>query len=260
MLDFIMSFQYEPFSDTDSDSDIDTDTNKKEDSDIIPIAEIVKNMPVPFAISVASKRNTGKTVLSKHLIYELMKQKRINSLILLSNTADFNSDYDYIPKKYRHTFSNELLIKIIDGQKKAVLKLKKKTPQVLLLLDDVLGYSKDSSGSHSSIILSMYATARHYNLSIILLSQIANHVLSPPIKNNSDFILFSRLNRQQLAILWEAMTNIDKKDFIFLAESRNKDFKFLLYDNTTHETNPDKFIKMIKADPNINFNLAQPKK
>ena len=239
------------------DEEKDTDTNEMDEpmpqQETIPIAEVVREMKVPFTISIASKRNTGKTVLAKHLVYEMVRQKRIEKVILLSNTSEFNKDYDFLPKKYRQKFSNELLTKIVESQMKSMTS--GKAPQLLLLLDDVVGYSKDTTGSRSEIILSMYATSRHYNVSVMLLSQIANYVLSPAIKNNSDYIYFSRLNRQQLWILWEAMTNIDKKDFVKMAEERNRDFRFLLYDNTTHETDPERFIKIVKADPEIDFNV-----
>jgi hypothetical protein len=43
------------------------------------------------------------------------------------------------------------------------------------------------------------------------------------------------------------MTNIDKKEFIRYAEEHNKDFVFLVVDNTSQSNNPAEFILRTRA-------------
>ena len=59
--------------------------------------------------------------------------------------------------------------------------------------------------------------------------------------------MYSRLNRQQLASLWEAITNMDRQAFVKFSEQANKDFNFVVVDNTVHSTHPEEFLHIVKA-------------
>jgi hypothetical protein len=124
----------------------------------------------------------------------------------------------------------------------AVPKAKRK--DILVVLDDVLG---DKSAENNALIMKFYAISRHFSCSVVILSQIANRILSPAVKQNSDYILYSRLNREQLCALFEAITNMDKKTFIKFSESVNKDYTFVIVDNTVHSSEPADFLKLIRA-------------
>jgi hypothetical protein len=212
------------------------------------VAEVVRTIKVPFSASICSKRNSGKSFLVRNLVYELAKQKKVNQVIVMSNTSgmSLNKDYDYMPSKLLTTFKESTITKLLEVQAKDVKR--GKIREVLLIMDDVIGETKDKSGEGSRMIRSLYANSRHYHISVILLSQIANRLLTPAIKENSDYLFFSRINRRGLESIWESICNIDKKDFIAFAEKSNKDYSFILYDNTTQSNKPEDFLFIVKAD------------
>lgn len=208
--------------------------------DINLFADRVK---VPFSMCIASKRNTGKSVLLNQFIVRMVTSKKIDLPIIFSNTTGLNNDYPDVPKHLKQVYSEEALKRLIDYQKKTE---KTKRKNILVVFDDVLG---DKKADRSSLILYCYAIGRHINLNPILASQVSNRVLTPTVKANSDYILLSRLNRQHICNIWEAITNMDKADFIAFIEEVNKDYKFCVVDMTSQSNNPEDFLLLVKARP-----------
>ena len=67
------------------------DTNVHSISDI----NFVKNA----FILLSSKRRSGKTVLLKNILLNIMNNNYIHFIILFSKTSDITKDYDFIDKK-----------------------------------------------------------------------------------------------------------------------------------------------------------------
>lgn len=207
------------------------------------IQEFADQVSVPFSMCIASKRNTGKSVLLNQFIVRLVESKKIDVPVVFSNTTGLNDDYPDIPKHLKQPYSEEALQRLIDHQKRTP---KGKRKNILVVFDDVLG---DKKADRSSLILYCYAIGRHINLNPILASQVSNRVLTPTVKANSDYILLSRLNRQHIVNIWEAITNIDRNDFITFIEEVNKDYKFCVVDMTSQSNNPEDFLLLVKARP-----------
>jgi len=210
-------------------------------SDVLSVTEFASGLRVPFAMAVASMRNTGKTLLVSALINELLSRGQVDMVLVMSQTAHVNDDYWFLPPRLRQPFNELTIQKLMDHQSR---RPKGKRDQVLLVLDDVLS---DKEAERSRFIKALYTKGRHYNLSVILISQTSNVALSPAIKQNSDYILYSRLNRFQLAVLWESITNMDKRDFIRYSETHNKDFTFLCVDNTSQSNRPEDFLLKVRV-------------
>lgn len=216
---------------------------RKNQPPILSVEELVERIKIPFAISVASRRNTGKTVYISHLINALIMNRKIDTVLVMSNTVGVNDDYKFLPPNLRQPYSEELIRKIIKRQAKIP---KPERQQIMIVCDDVLS---DKEAENSRLLKKLYVQGRHYAISVLLSSQSANgYILTPTIKNNSDWILFSRLNRQHLSILWEALSNIDKKAFVSFAETNNREYTFLAVDNTSQSTEPSDFILLTKAN------------
>lgn len=217
-------------------------------NDINPISAVVETMRVPFSSIIVSKRNSGKSFLVRDLVYNLSKLKKINQLIVMSNTSgmSLNQDYNFVDKRFLTTFSQEKIEKLMKIQAKAIQQ--GNIREILLVLDDVIGGDGTKKAEGNRLIRSLYANGRHYHISIVLLSQIANRLLEPPLRENSDYIFFSRLGQRGLETLWESIPVIPKKDFIQFASTHNKDFTFVLYDNMTQSNNPEDFLFLVKAD------------
>ena len=206
--------------------------------DVESFADMIE---VPFRMSVASKSNSGTTHLVSELTKQLLACGKVYMVFVQSNTHGVNNDYAFLPAKCRGRFDPKKLDELFQHQAKTPQEQRK---QVLVILDDVLG---DRSAENNEAIMSFYARGRHANISVILNSQVANRVLSPAVKENSCYILYSRLNRQQLAILWETITNMDKAEFIKFSEHVNKNYNFVVIDNTSHSKDPHEFLKVVRA-------------
>ena len=216
-------------------------TLEESEADILSVTAFAKRIQVPTAICVASKRNTGKTVIVSALIHALLVSKKVDMVLVMSQTAHVNDDYSFLPARLRQAFSEDTIKKLMDKQAKA---RKGEREQVLLVLDDVLS---DKDAERSRFIKKLYTLGRHYDINVILISQTSNVALTPAIKQNSDYILYSRLNRFQLSALWESVTNIDKRDFIAFSEANNKNYVFLAVDNTSQSNNPADFLLKVRT-------------
>jgi len=201
----------------------------------------VSQMSVPFRMVVASKSNSGKTLLLSQIVEELIKQNKIYVAFVFSNTYQQSGDWDFLPDKCKSTFDPQKLKDLLDKQSK---KPKEERKQILVVLDDVFD---DRNAVRNETITAFYTRGRHSGISCVLLSQASNHLLTPTIKENACYILYSRLNRQQLSILWESITNMDKQEFIRFSEHVNKDYNFIVIDNTIHSNDPTDWLKVVRA-------------
>jgi hypothetical protein len=212
------------------------------------VPALVDRLAKFFTISCASKRNSGKTVIISELIRELIQQKRVDMVLVMSGSAGLNKDYGFLPKGLVIPFNESTLYKLWERQKATPEERREK---VLVVLDDCLATPE---AVRSDIIMRIYALGRHVAISCIIISQVANWILTPAIKQNSDIILWSKLNRQQLENLWGAMTNVSKKDFLRFSESLGgKDHNFLCFDNFLTSTDPMDFLTILRAQPPEKF-------
>ena len=228
--------------------DEESETQLSEYTDVVPddvlsVKEFSQQIHIPFSMAVASKRATGKTMLISVLIKALLEDKAVDMVLVMSQTQHVNADYSFLPKRLRQAFSEDVIKKLMDTQGKVP---KKKREQVLLVLDDVLS---DKEAEKSRFIKRLYTLGRHYDISIILISQTSNVALTPAIKQNSDWILYSRQNRYMLESLWSSVCNIDKKSFIAWSEENNKNFTFLVVDNTSQSNDPAEFLLKVRVSP-----------
>ena len=202
----------------------------------------IEKVKVPFSMCIASKRNTGKSVLLNQFIKAMVSERKVDICIVFSNTTGLNDDYPDVPKQLKQPYSEEALQRLINKQKSTE---KGKRREVMVVFDDVLG---DKKADRSSLILYCYAIGRHININPVLCSQVSNRVLTPTVKANSDYILLSRLNRQHILNIWEAITNMEKREFVEFVEEVNKDYKFAVVDMTSQSNEPEDFLMVVKAE------------
>lgn len=230
-----------------SDSGSESSESSEPEAHVNTVADVVTHIKVPFSCTVVSKRNSGKSFLVRDIVYELARQGRINQVIVMSNTSGqcLNADYDYMPPELLLMYKESTIQKMLDHQAKEIKK--GNIREILLVLDDVVGSDTNNSAEGSRLIRSIFANSRHYHVSIILLSQIATRLLQPAIRENSDVIFFSRLNRKSLETMAEAVCNIDKKAFVAISEKSNKNYSFIFYNNQTQSNSPEDFLFIVKA-------------
>jgi len=221
-------------------------------ADTLTVTEFASRIRVPFSMAVASKRNTGKTVLVSVLIQNLIAEEKVDMVLVMSQTVHVNDDYAFLPPRLRQPFSEDVIKKLMDKQ---AGKKKEDRDRVLLVLDDVLS---DKDAERSRFIKKLYTLGRHYDINVILISQTSNVALTPAIKQNADYLLYSRLNRYQLATLWESITNMDKREFIRFSEENNKNYTFLCVDNTSQSNDPEDFLLKVKVSKEEARKISEP--
>ena len=195
-------------------------------SDILGVQEIVDRLPQYFTVSCCSARNSGKSVLIQELVKALIKQKRVDIVLVMSGSAGLNDDFNFLPKDLVKTFNPALLETI---RLKQIATPKEQRKHVLIVIDDALGTPE---AFRNMTLQHIFTSGRHYYTSCIVCSQHSTYLLTPIIKGNSDIILWSRLGRAQLKTMWESTVNIDLKQFINISEAiGGKDYQFILFDN-----------------------------
>lgn len=209
-----------------------------------PVSSLLHRLPPLFTISCASKRNSGKTVLVSELLKQLIAEHRVDMVLVMSGSAGLNDDYDFLPKGLVMPFSEDVLVRLWERQKGTKRDARER---VLLVMDDCLA---TPDAVRSELVMRIFALGRHVSISCIIISQVANWILTPVVKQNSDIILWSKLNRQQLENLWTSMTNIDKREFLRFSEAEGgREYNFLCFDNFTSSTDPLDFLTIIRAEP-----------
>ena len=175
-------------------------------------------LPVPpFRLIVVSPSSSGKSVLISNMISSKNFPYRDyfkDNIFIFSPTFNMGSmtGMDNIKKNnIFDSFDVEVLNSIIAEQKDLVeLYGKKKSSPILLVFDDVVS---DLDARRKEILKRAYFSLRHYNGSIILLSQQYKAVPKPVRLNCSDTILFEVSNEAELGNISEEQ-NIEKDRFL----------------------------------------------
>jgi hypothetical protein len=204
---------------------------------------LLERLPKYFTMCLASKRNSGKTYLMTEIIQKLLKAKKVDMVLVMSNSAGLNKDYDFLPSGLVMKFNEKVLEQLWARQQKADMS---KREHIFVVLDDVLS---DPRALRSELVSRIYSLGRHNMISCAISSQIANHVLTPVVKQNSDILLWSKLNRNQLSIIWESLNGVSKKGFIRWAEVFGGiHHNFCAFDNITDKNAPEDFLFVVRAE------------
>lgn len=194
------------------------------------------DIKIPFSMIIVSKRNSGKSYLTKHLLKMFMNEKKLfDYVVLSSSTASMTDDFDCLPKKaIQDDFSTSKINKILEHQKKSK---ESKTPkQCLVILDDTIGAKIDTEFRTNLDLL--FSRGRHYNTSILFISQYIKNYISTTIRNNIDYLIFSVNNYNVLKVIYDLVVfdgNI--KEFIKFVNEYTKNYTFLIYNNLNYSEN-----------------------
>lgn len=193
-------------------------------------------------ILLISKRNSGKTVLTRWLIYSLTEKYNFSSIFLFSNTAEFNSDYWFLKKWQIKTFDKfeNTMEKIMNHQKERIKK--KKIKHILVILDDIpMGWGI------SKKLNSLATLGRHFKITVILSCQYPRYIVSTSVRQNIDIIFFSDVNLNVIDLIYDCISiPNDKKEFREFVNSNNTNYQFIYYN--ARESNRNNRIGITKAD------------
>jgi hypothetical protein len=213
--------------------------------------QTVENIKIPkYAfIVLAGKRRCGKSIMIKHLVKHICDIDNIDFVVVFSNTAKFNNDYDMLPDKciFEYKDAEVKLEKLIDYQKSKKKANRKKIgakniPVGIVVLDDITVHKK------SDKIIDLASFGRHINLYVIISTQFPKDCVGPAIRNNLDIIFFNDLNFTGIEAIYQAMhINFSFKQIRQFVEFINEgQHFFVMYDN--NEKDKRKRIQIVKAD------------
>jgi predicted AAA+ superfamily ATPase len=198
-------------------------------------------------IFILGKRNTGKSVLMKDLLYHM---PRPDYVVAMAPTEDTLRMYrEFLPESsiFNH-FSQEKLDKIVSVQRELVNRNKKRT--LLIILDDCL-YQKGVLKSTS--MRSIFFNGRHDNISLICAAQYMMEV-DVSLRTNVDYIFSMRenilTNRQKLYKYYFGQF-AKFEEFDKVMNACTQDYKALVLDGTVSSTTPTDCVLWYKARVDI---------
>ena len=202
---------------------------KKNELEIPPIL-----FQPPFRVIVIAPSNSGKSVLISNLISsrDLPYRKFFKKNIFIWSSTFHLDDpsfslSDNIEKDNVFNEYNEQSVMEIVNEQTGIIKqyTKKKTPHLLFIFDDVV---QDLKQSKQSVLNKLFFSARHYSISLILLSQQYKMVPRSVRLNASDIIIFQTGNNSEIQkIAEEQAIPVDRFKQI-LKDATTEPFSFLV--------------------------------
>lgn len=187
-------------------------------------------------ITILAKRNTGKSMLCKYLIYYLLtKYKYDNIVIVCPSMHNYNKNISK-DNTLMHAFDDEKIWKVIKHQQKVNPEyLDRDSPdfvpsRCLMVFDD-----NGEDLMHSTSVKNISTNGRQLCITAIFVVQ-TSIFLSPTSRINNDYIFFGKLPSENIDKL-KAMTTYSGSisNFYKLIKANTEDFNFLLYDNKKDE-------------------------
>ena len=182
--------------------------------------------------SLLAKRNSGKSVLLKHLVES--ERHKFSKIYVICPTEKINKFYsdivddECIFDSYDEKWVNKLIDKMteINSNKPA-----KERKNVLLILDDLVSdHNFHQSPSFKKIII----RGRHINIGIILTFQYLN-LIPPTARSNMDTLFVGQMNKQSIDLLVSEFISgdISKEEFIKMYNRCTRDYNFLVINNNS---------------------------
>jgi hypothetical protein len=177
--------------------------------------------------SLLAKRNSGKSVLLKHLVES--EKHKFAKIWVICPTEKINRFYsdivddECIFDSYDEKWVNKLIDKMTEMNSNKTAKERK---NVLLILDDLVSdHNFHQSPSFKKIII----RGRHINIAIILTFQYLN-LIPPTARSNLDTLFVGQMNKQSVDLLVSEFISgdISKEEFIKMYNRCTKDYNFLV--------------------------------
>lgn len=189
----------------------------------------------PFAITCLAKRMSGKTAVLAGLI-EHVYAKVFKQVIILSNTASFDSTIQALAKQTKHKnilvwddVSNKSIAAIVKAQEDLYAEGKKE--QIMLLIDDA---GDSAQGRDLSFELSrLYTRSRHQGISFCMNVQSISSQLSRKMKTNTSHWIIYKASADDFKIMSKLLASafLTEKDvFIYLTQVTAEQYAFAFID------------------------------
>lgn len=156
----------------------------------------------PFRMYVVGSSGSGKTNFLLNLLSRKCFYKNYFDSILVVSPTALNLDETYqslkLPERNYFEPSEEVLETIMEIQEDRIEEYgKEKSPKVLLILDDIVSYKQFCS---SPILLKFAVMSRHWNISMVILSQ-AYHRIPKSVRLQMSSIVYFKGSNRELEVL-----------------------------------------------------------
>ncbi len=226
----------------------------------------IKSMPDNVTIAMIAKRGSGKSFLTRELLFH---KRHIPTTIAISKTERLNRFYgNFIPDIFIYeNYSNELLSKVYsrqskifeDNEKRIKDGKKPKDDRMMLIMDDCM--SSKGSWVKEEPILELFFNGRHHHLSFILTMQYSLGI-PPEMRSNFDYIFllaedFTN-NRKRLYEHYAGMFP-DFASFNDAFTVLTEDFGCMVINNKIHTTDITEKVFWFKAKETPRFTMGSKK-
>lgn len=203
-------------------------------------------------VLICGKRNTGKSVLIKDLMYHL---RDIPAGFVISGTAESTGWYrGWIPDCFVHEdFDKALIEKMIARQRRNLRA--GRAQDCFLVLDDCMF---DKKLLREKCMRSLFLNGRHYRCTLLLSSQYLMDV-DVSCRSNTDYVFVLRetilANRERLYKNFFGMfPSFDA--FCQVMDKCTENFECLVLDNTSRSNNLEDCVFWYKAKMRDNFRVG----
>jgi hypothetical protein len=208
-------------------------------------------MPSDATILIVGKRHTGKSVLTRDLLYQM--RKRLDVVVGMNPTEIGNRNLEFcIPKSMIfHSFNGQKLRHILDWQRRAVANNKAK--KIGLVMDDCMA-EMDEKGNKKKVmnggdIEAVFKLGRHYKLFYINAMQYIKDA-PPSIRGNVDLLfVFNTNSGTEREKLWKEYFAMFKtyRDFCSVFESCAQGYDCIVLDSRKASVSPSECIFYYRA-------------
>ena len=212
------------------------------------------DLPKYPVICNLGKRRSGKTNLTRDECYHYFHRRaRYTNVLLFSPTADFGSDYDFVPEASKYdAFKLSIVEDLMERQRHIIKTDPKAKIDTLLIFDDIIKAGGDaSSRAAMNKLTHLFTVARHYRIAIIAnLQYMKAQEFNPTMRDNLDFLfVFSQSNHDtKLEIVKQWLGVGDKMDGLDVLQQTAQQYRTLVVDNTSKSTELDEICFWYQAD------------
>jgi GTPase SAR1 family protein len=197
-----------------------------------------KTMPIDATILLVGKRNTGKTTLTRDLMWHM--KDRLDLVVGMNPTEMANHNLEFfVPKSFiYHCFSEEKLAHLLEWQRRCVAN--NKAMKLALIMDDCMSETTGSSNGKgpkkkvmgSTDINKVFKLGRHLKMFYINAMQYIKDA-PPDIRGNVDLLfVFNTTSGSEREKLWKEYFAMFKsyKDFSKVFDSCAQGFDCIVLD------------------------------
>ena len=205
-------------------------------------------------IFIIGKRNTGKSVLMKDILYHMSRPDFVVAMAPTEDTLQMFREF-VPPGCVFDGFDQERIDRLVAMQKELTGRGKRRS--ALVLLDDCL-YEKGILKTNA--MRSIFFNGRHDNISLIVCCQYMMDI-DVSLRTNVDYIFTMRenilMNRQKLhKYFFGQFERFDEFDRVM--QACTQDYRALVLDGTVSATDPKDTVKWYKASTELPpFQLAK---